>query len=680
MRRSFLLTLGAAACFVLRLFVAGAEPMAERVIVSGQVVDTRGAPVAGARVQAMQDRSIIAVEADRSGKFQIAVPKSRAAGLTIFAMTPIGMGMLRTPWEAKSTGIADLRIQLGESRPLEVSVMDEGGRPVAAARVGALIDQFELPFSETGAQGKASLQLPVRARRLAIYAEKTGCGLDYCILELIRRHANARGWPDDGRLSLTLGPTRRVTIRAKSEEGRPKTGIGLRPEFLVKPGEPAMLDLSSMPGMYAAATNTEGNAIFDLPAWIKTRVTFWPVDGKPVPRRIVWNPAKQPDGIVDAVIPRPVEISGRVEFANGTPAPGIAINVSGAGYDIEWFRGRTSSRPDGRFAIDVYPDEIYMLGVDNPKWGVRAIDGLVVERGTPIRDLKFVLQPATRVQGRVVEGKDRKPVTDQLLSLQQNGTDLHSLKGVKLPNPDDLGFYAAPSLSLQIATDREGRYEFHVGPGQYTLTGPSQVKPKVVRVSNQPEVTIDFETSRPEKGRIIGQVVDAHSHQPVPRATILGIYRSLQAAEDLQLVADDRGKFVAERQLLRVVLYARSPDGKLAGIAELGPEDRGEIIRVEPTGNAVGQIINRKTQAPLAKIPVSYSVRVEREGDNGWRPSFGGETTTDGKGNFEIKSLVAGTEYDIKVPSGQYTVQRVGTVVVDSAKTKQLGQLLFHDP
>jgi len=38
------------------------------------------------------------------------------------------------------------------------------------------------------------------------------------------------------------------------------------------------------------------------------------------------------------------------------------------------------------------------------------------------------------------------------------------------------------------------------------------------------------------------------------------------------------------------------------------------------------------------------------------------------------------SHYDIKVPSGKYTVQRVGTVVVDSAKTKQLGQLLFQGP
>jgi hypothetical protein len=679
MRLSSLLIPAVGAGFLFCSIVSGAEPTREQTTVSGIVVDGKGLAVAGAKVEVLLDRSIIAARSDALGKFQLAVPKNRAAGVAIFATAPNSIGMLRMPREGEASRTANLRIQLVESRPLEVSVTDENKRPITGAQVGALIDQFELPFSETSAQGIARLQLPVRGRHLVIYADKAGRGLDYCVLELVRRHANARGWPDDGRLSLSLGPPRRVTIRAKSEEGRPLPGVKLRPEFLMKPSEPAILDLSSMPGMCASATNTEGVASFDLPAWLKTRVTFWPGDGKPVPRRIVWDPAKQPDGIVDAVIPRPVEISGRVEFPNGTPAPGIVIHVSGAGYDIEWFQGRTTSRSDGRFAIDVYPDEIYMLGVDDKKWGAPAIDSLVVERGTPIRNLKFVLQPARRVHGQVVEGKDRKPLADKFLAMQQNGRDLRSLKGVTLPNPDDLWFYVAPSLSVATATDREGRYEFHVGPGQYTLIGPPQVKSTDLRISNQTEITINLGRPRPEKGRILGQVVDAQ-RQPVPRATILGIYRSAATGEELQLLADDNGKFVGERQLLRVVLYARSPDGKLAGIVELGPDDRGEIIRIEPTGNAVGRIINRKSKAPLAKVPVTYSVRVEMENANGWRGSFGGETTTDEKGNFEIKSLVAGATYDIDVPSGKYAQQQVGTAVVEPAKTKQLGELKFQGP
>jgi hypothetical protein len=681
MRPTLLLILAAAPGFLSCSIVFAAEPPRETATVSGIVVDGKGVAVAGVKVEALLDRSIVAALSDALGKFQLAVPKNRVAGLAIFATAPNGIGMLRVFREdAAASPFPNLRIELVESRSLEVSVTDENKRPIAEARVSALVGQFELPFRETGAQGKASLQLPVRARYLAIFADKAERGLDYCVLELVRRHADARGWPDDGRLSLTLGPTRKVTIRAKGEDGRPLPGIELQPEFLAKPSEPAGLYLSSMPGMCRSATNSEGIASFDLPTWVKTRVTFWPRDGKPVPRRIVWDPAKRPDGIIDAVIPRPVEVSGRVEFANGAPAAGIGILVCGAGYDIEWFQGRTTSRADGRFAIDVYPDQLDMLGIDDKKWGAPAIDSVVVKRSTPIRNLKFTLQPAARIYGRVVLGKDRKPLADQFLTLQQEGRDLGSLKGVKLPNPDDMGFYVAPSLSLRTATDREGRYEFHVGPGQYTLTGPPQVEPKRLSISTQAEVKIDFEAIRPEKGRLLGQVLDARSHQPVPRATILGIYRSPQAVGDVQLVADDNGKFIAERQLFRVVLYARSPDGKLAGIVELGPDDRGEIIQVEPTGNAVGQIINLKTRAPLVKVPVKYSVRVQMENANGWRPSFGGETTTDEQGKFEIKSLVAGSEYDIDVPSGKDTQQQVGTAVVDPGKTKQLGQLTFQGP
>ena len=515
MRRSLLLTLAAVPGFLLCSMVSGSAERENRRASRGSLSSTRGSAVADARVQALIDRSIITARSDALGKFQLAVPKNRIAGLAIFAMAPNRVGMLGAPWQGGAAAVANLRIQLVVSEPLEVSVADEGGRPVAGANGGAhrpvrdAIFRDQCPGQSVAAIAR-SCAVPRDLRRPAgpwteLLRPRTGA-------PPCERSRLAGRWATFAEAQ----PAAESDDSRENEEGRPEAGFELRPEFLVKPGEPAMLDLTSMPGMYKRATNAEGIADFDLPAWIKTRVTFWPVNGRTVPMRIMWNPAQQPDGIVDAVIPRPVEISGRVEFADGTPAPGIAINVSGAGYDIKWFQGRTTSRADGRFAIDVYPDEMYMLGVDDKKWGARAIDGIVVKRGTPIRDLKFTLQPATRVHGRVLEGKDRKPVADQFLALLQNGRDLGSLKGVKLPNPDDLGFYVRPSLSLAVATDREGRYEFHVGPGQYTLIGPSQVKSKDVRVSNQTEVTFDFDAPRPEWGRILGQVVDAH-RQPVPR-------------------------------------------------------------------------------------------------------------------------------------------------------------------
>jgi hypothetical protein len=240
MRCSLQLSLAAGLGFLFCSIVSAAEPTREQTTVSGIIVDGKGVAVAGAKVKVLLDRSIIATRSDGLGKFQLEVPKNQAARLAILATAPNAIGVLRMPGESDASRTANVRIQLVESRPLEVSVTDENKRPIAGAQVGALIDQVELPFSETSAQGKASLQLPVRARYLAVFAHKAGHGLDYCVLELVRRHANARGWPDDGRLSLSLSPPRRVTIRAKSEEGgRPLPGVELRPEFLVKPGEPA---------------------------------------------------------------------------------------------------------------------------------------------------------------------------------------------------------------------------------------------------------------------------------------------------------------------------------------------------------------------------------------------------------------------------------------------------------
>jgi len=125
-------------------------------------------------VKVLLDRSIIATRSDGLGKFQLEVPKNQAARLAILATAPNAIGVLRMPGESDASRTANVRIQLVESRPLEVSVTDENKRPIAGAQVGALIDQVELPFSETSAQGKASLQLPVRARYLAVLPTRRG--------------------------------------------------------------------------------------------------------------------------------------------------------------------------------------------------------------------------------------------------------------------------------------------------------------------------------------------------------------------------------------------------------------------------------------------------------------------------------------------------------------------------
>ncbi len=162
MRRSLLLSLAAELGFLFCSIVSGAEPTPEQATVCGMIVDGKGMAVAGVEVKVLLDRSIISARSDGLGKFQVGVPKNQAAQLAILATASSGIGVLRLHGESDASRTENLRVQLVESRPLEVSVTDKNKRPIAGARVGALVDQVELPFSETSAQGKASLQLPVR--------------------------------------------------------------------------------------------------------------------------------------------------------------------------------------------------------------------------------------------------------------------------------------------------------------------------------------------------------------------------------------------------------------------------------------------------------------------------------------------------------------------------------------
>ena len=664
----------------------GENPAERTTEVSGQVVDASGAGVAGANLRALVHPAVADTQSDTSGRFKLTVPRSTYR-VTVLATDDIGrMGIARkpSPQESEVEPADDLRIELGASKALTVAVVDHAGQPVAGARVGVLIDSAELPPVETSALGTAVLRVPLGATCRVVYARKLGQGFDYRLLESLRHPVRSPGWPADGRVELTLGPTRKVQIRAKEINGELITRISYRLWYLQKPGELEEFNLSYTSDLFGTKTNAEGVANFDdLPSWVSGRLPFdWKSDDKFVRKRIIWDPAKQIDGVVDVTLERHVSMSGRVEFADGTPAAGIVVKVAGAGHDSDSFHGQTTSREDGSFQIGVFPNELYMLGIDDSKWSANIIDGFVVRPGTPIENLKLTLQPATRVHGRVVMGKDRKPVAKEYVSLRQAGRNLSSLPGVELPNPDRLRTYIQPVLNRSYITDADGHYEFHVGPGEYTL-GPSQVEVQKALVTNQPELTFDFEKPLNEKAPLTGSVVDAQSGQGIPRALITGIYRHHFGAGDLEFVTGGDGKFRGEGQLYPypIALHAQSADGLLGGLLEIGPNDAEATIKVQELSKAAGQIIDEATGRPLANRKVKYGVRVHIGDDKApWRDSFGGTTTTDAEGNFELTKLVAGGEYHINVPTDEHSSRSVGTVTIDSPLTKQLGKLVLKKP
>lgn len=88
----------------------------------------------------------------------------------------------------------------------------------------------------------------------------------------------------------------------------------------------------------------------------------------------------------------------------------------------------------------------------------------------------------------------------------------------------------------------------------------------------------------------------------------------------------------------------------MAGIVQIGPDDKKVTIPIGPLGTVTGQLIDLRTKKPLKEREVSYGVRVYPDGQKStYSNEFGGKTTTDGEGRFKIHDLVLEHNYNISL-------------------------------
>ena len=75
------------------------------------------------------------------------------------------------------------------------------------------------------------------------------------------------------------------------------------------------------------------------------------------------------------------------------------------------------------------------------------------------------------------------------------------------------------------------------------------------------------------------------------------------------VTADADGRFHAERELDPLVICAKSPDGKLGAIVEVGAEDPEIVIAVAPTATATGLLLDQGGK-PAANQKLEWGRRV----------------------------------------------------------------------
>jgi thiol-disulfide isomerase/thioredoxin len=672
--------------------VAPEEPHA---VLEGVVSDPEGELVAGASVRALTHGDVVtASPTDAQGRFQLRVPQSRVRGAILLAQWQNGshQAMHDLGWQIDATEpLPAVQLVLRPARVVQVQVIDAEGRPVADASVGATVSGRRIAAARSDAQGRATLRVPPDATLKYVYAIKPNVGLDYVAYpDPIPSPEDDKAPEQAGRdehVRFTLDGTVTVRVRLIDPENRPLVGIPVYPWYFQKPDKPDDFNVSGLAEV-KIKTDARGVAAFDfIPAVNEGKITFWAHTPKHwAPERPMYDPES---GQTDITVPmvRMVRVWGQVRFADGRPAPGTEVEAAGAGYQFDRFRGSTRTDADGNFELLVYPDQIYMFAVIDPKWAASVRDRIIVRPDTPVDGVDFQLQPGTKVHGRVTMGPEKKPLADQRMEVYQYGADLHGLsEDQQLPNPTESRRYVRPLITRSTRTDAEGRYEFCVGPGTYDIRGPAQTEIQKFSVEDQESITFDFQTPHEDMGLITGRVVRQEDSQPVVGAKVVGVPITERGHAQLEATTDQQGRFRDNHWLDRMLFYAETPDGKLKGVAEIAAGERQATIPVRPVTSARGRLLDQASREPLSDRKIEYGIRIMLP-DGCSSDRFGGSVKTDASGRFMLEGLVAGQEYHLNAPlhdeddpPGDRRWQTVGKFTAQGPAATDIGDLELKPP
>ncbi|MCA8998220.1 MAG: hypothetical protein KDA80_14575 [Planctomycetaceae bacterium] len=640
-----------------RTFAAPPElgPLTE---VSGTVVDQQRKPVQGASVTADYGFGEASAESDTAGRFTLRVPKKHIRGLRVVAQTehPPRIGLDSWPYEEERFDDYDCRVSLQPARELTIRVQDAQGQPVSEAGAGVLVNHAFAFHGQTNDEGLCQLLLPQEEDIHTVYAIKPEMGLDY--RGYYDSQKSQAGLPLDQPdltqpMELTLNKGEDITLTlVDAETGEPIPDALAYPWYVQKEGEPSDLNLSFLVQDIGGKSDQSGQVTFTwLPGWdTNTSLTFWPHSSGYEQKRGTYDYSTG-KGSLTIELQKLVPIRGRVTLPTGDPAPGISLTARGKGYSFDSFSGEAETDIEGHYEIFAAPNQLYLILIDDQNWAAKAQDGLVLRPGEPLDNVDFSLQKPIRVFGQVSAGPNAEPMSEFRVSCYQYGKGLHELAGRDLPNPENSNRVIRPTQYRTVSTDKNGRFEFFVGPGNYDIRGPRNADPNIVKfeLHEEDEYEVNFAAPRKTAGMFTGLVVDGDSLEPVAGAKIVGIYQEQLAGRDLVVTTDHTGRFAVKRQLLPMVLRTSSPEGESVAITKISGSENVTVITLEPAVTITGRLMHPQSGAPIPNASMSAEMRVHlnENGQGPFRLAFGGRTTTDDDGRFELSGLSADQEYEV---------------------------------
>jgi RNA polymerase sigma factor (sigma-70 family) len=479
-------------------------------LVRGTVVDERGQPVAGAevRVEAFEPVETWGITA-ADGSFSVPSGRGLRDGATVLARSADGrrVGLFAFPWfvQAREAVEASARVVLKPMREVLVRVTDGRGVPVPGATVEAAGSFWNLDEATTGPDGSARLRIPPDARVEWIWGLKPGLGFDFAEFGPAEGHNRPRAGVPVGELPgsvpLVLDRPTLARIKALDRDGKPLSGVGFTPCVLAREGRQSTLNLSC--ARFVAKTDADGIATFDwLPPAVKGRgaLQFMPIT-KPYANFGVLVHEGETTTVTTHLV-RTETLRGRVRFPDGSPAPGITVLAQGVGRGLANGCPRVRTSADGSYAMELSPDKVYAVSINDKDWTARTRLDVAVQEGQPVAPLDFQLGPGTVLRGTVTLGGERKPVANALIRLVESS---RQRAPAAFRDPGARTAWLDVRRQFGTSTDPEGRYALRLGPGTFTLTGPPYTKSETITVTNEPEILRNFAMPRPDKGPLSGK-------------------------------------------------------------------------------------------------------------------------------------------------------------------------------
>lgn len=681
--------------------------------ITGRVVDEAERPVAEAKVESLSQWQRASTTTDEDGRFVLRVmhryeplivratdAEGARHAFSGFAFDEQEKTMLsRFLPEGKFELPEQLRLVVRPAKKIEVVVVDGEQRPVADAQV-FLMATWDVKLTETttDGEGKAALMIPVDAPRYAIVAMKPKAGFDYMLYqsptaEREKRYRLPRG--EQGPVTFVLNGAPHVTLKLVDEDGQPVPNVKVAPGTIEKPRkgsghrgdnlyDTGVLFTSSLAD-FSATSNAEGEAIFDYFSadagriWLRD-MAFGRYSGRE--DQVGIEPGNG-DAEVTMTLVRQMPLEAQVTYNDGRPAPGIFIFVLHHALDDardtpapKSGNYATQTDDQGVARLHVFANDIQLIRAWRDKWAAPLTTHMTLDE-PPGEPLRIVLQPATRLHGRLRMGPRQVPLANQSLGVARHAEESYRLltdAGLAL-KPMAKG-RPAPTVDLWLlhessgTTNERGEFEFFLGPGKYQLSY-AQEPPVEVELDGQAELEVDLHAERASQVEFEGRVVyQDREREGVAGATVVAYYLTdKEHFPSGKAVTDATGAFRFTRPPVEMLLYARDEEGKFAGSSRAMADDRSAVISVQPAASAHGRLIDATTLEPVRNVRVEYGV--EWEGPRTLQ-ECGGSARTDEHGEFTTAGMLTSQRYHFTLIRGTF-FPRLLTVTPRQAGDIELG-------